>query len=110
MQPLYKQEGGLFGYGEGKNKFGDVAHIPQTGPAGELCRGCQFIRHNKNATQWGKCAKAAELRRVPLSEISLIPLTTESCKYFKLRGKDDPKPWDRIVRVVDETVEPEMFK
>lgn len=82
---------------DGNAKFGDVAHVPGGGPPGKYCRECHFIRHNKNATQWGRCAKAAEQRNISLIAIALIPLRTLACKFFRVRAADD-RPWFSIKR------------
>lgn len=77
----------------GRAVFGDVAHVPGHSPPETFCRSCVAIRHASNASVWGKCAKAAQLRNLEVEDIGFIQLDTAACKYYVLRTKEHAKPW-----------------
>lgn len=89
----------------GINKFGDFAHIPGEGPAWKDCRSCGFIRHWYNATVFGRCQKAAELRHTEIEYLAKIPLDTAACKYFQPR-ETGMKPWTEMLAAQVEKTDP----
>jgi hypothetical protein len=95
----------------GPNKHGNFAALPGTGPTGEMCKGCDFIRHNKNATQWGRCKLAADMRRVTVGKLAMISLLAPACGKWKKRNPED-KPWmhrDDFKMTEKAEDEPRMF-
>lgn len=90
--PTLHQMNGVYGAAPGANKFGDVAGLPGSGPSGQICKYCNSIRHNKNATQWGRCKKVSLLRNIAVGKLSMISILTQACNHFKPRDPDD-KPW-----------------
>jgi hypothetical protein len=87
------RDSGLYSH-TGTAKFGDVAYIPASGPAGKSCDDCVAMRHSRGAKVYGRCLKAAELRRLQLDEIGYIDRATPACKFFAIRP-EGMKPWPK---------------
>lgn len=75
-------------------KFGDVAHIPGTGPSGTACDECIFMVHSKGAKQYGRCEKAAIVRGLTLVDLGYIDRWNSSCHHFQPRP-EGVTPWAR---------------
>ncbi|MFZ2648627.1 MAG: hypothetical protein WA210_00850 [Burkholderiaceae bacterium] len=73
--------------GAGPRKHASFAHFPGTGPAGQTCRNCDFLRARTrigDTPDKTVCAKFKQLQ--PGAKATTIDWRSDACKYFQIRA------------------------
>jgi hypothetical protein len=69
-----------------KVQFGCYAHIPGTGPAGEVCSHCALLVPDRSKFVCGKYQRLAGRKGKPISPNS------SACKHFEMRKRFNAMP------------------